>query len=167
MGIIAYYFVGVAPLKKWTASLILLPISLYYLLTRGNYTLIDNADLVIHEAGHFFFIFFGNFIYALGGTLMQIIFPLFLAFYFWQNDYRTGFQIMIAWLGQNWINISVYVADAQVRQLRLLGNGKHDWFYLLGELGIREYCVEIGWIFMGFSTITFLIALSIPLFYEQ
>jgi hypothetical protein len=36
------------------------PIALYWVLNRGEYGLIDNADLVIHEAGHFFFKFFGN-----------------------------------------------------------------------------------------------------------
>ena len=40
---------------------------------QGKYTWIDNADLVIHEAGHIFFMFFGKFIHFAGGTLMQII----------------------------------------------------------------------------------------------
>ena len=61
--------------KKWIPSIIILPIALYWVLNRGEYGMIDNADLVIHEAGHFFFRFFGSYIYTLGGTLMQIILP--------------------------------------------------------------------------------------------
>ena len=72
---------------------------------------IDNGDLVIHEAGHFFFMFFGKFIYTLGGTLMQIILPSIIAWYFLRNYYKTGVQISLLWLGQNLINISAYAAD--------------------------------------------------------
>jgi hypothetical protein len=80
-------------LKKWVPSVILLPITIYLVLNRGNYGLIDNADLVIHEAGHLFFMFFGKFIYTAGGTLMQIIIPSLIIFYFFRNMYRLGVQI--------------------------------------------------------------------------
>ena len=62
-------------IMRWIPSIIILPIAVYYCLNRGNYGLLDNVDLVIHEAGHIFFSIFGKFIYTLGGTLMQIILP--------------------------------------------------------------------------------------------
>ena len=40
--------------KRWIPSVILLPIAVYWCINRGNYGMIDNADLVIHEAGHIF-----------------------------------------------------------------------------------------------------------------
>jgi hypothetical protein len=43
--------------KKWIPSIIIFPIALYWVLNRGEYGFIDNADLVIHEAGHLFLSF--------------------------------------------------------------------------------------------------------------
>ena len=93
--------------KRWIPSIIILPIAVYWFFNRGNYGLIDNVDLVIHEAGHVFFILFGKFIYTLGGSLMQIIIPSIIAGFFFRNNYRTGVQVALLWLGQNFINISV------------------------------------------------------------
>jgi len=56
--------------KRWVPSLIILSTALYLCFNRGNYGLIDNVDLVIHEAGHVFFILFGKFIYTIGGSSM-------------------------------------------------------------------------------------------------
>ncbi|MCW8961731.1 MAG: hypothetical protein OQK29_09215, partial [Ignavibacteriaceae bacterium] len=131
----------------------------------GEFGLLDNADLVIHEAGHFFFSFFGKFIYTLGGTLMQIILPSIIASFFFRNNYRTGVQFALLWLGQNLINISVYAADARARKLPLLGGNKvyHDWHYLLGEIGILEYDHIVGHIFVGIAITIFAVAILMPL----
>lgn len=152
-------------IKKWIPSIIILPIALYWVLNRGQYGLIDNADLVIHEAGHLFFKFFGQFIYTLGGTLMQIILPSIIFYYFFRNDYRTGMQFSLLWLGQNFINISVYAADAQAKQLPLLGGNKvyHDWDYLLQEIGMLQFDTEVGYFFFGIAILLFLITLIMPL----
>lgn len=151
--------------KRWIPSIIILPISVYWILNRGEYGLLDNVDLVIHEAGHLFFKFFGRFIYTLGGTLMQIILPTLIAWYFFRNHYRTGVQFSLLWLGQNFINISVYAADAQVRKLPLLGSNKvyHDWHYMLGELGILQYDYLVGYFFFGTAILIFIITVLMPL----
>jgi hypothetical protein len=83
------------PLLKWIPSLIILPIAIYFTLTRGHYGLIDNVDLVIHQAGHFFFALFGQYIYTLGGTLMQIIIPSIIGFYFLRYYYKPGMQFSL------------------------------------------------------------------------
>jgi hypothetical protein len=151
--------------KKWVPSIIILPIALIWSLNRGKFGLIDNVDLVIHEAGHFFFSFFGKFIYTLGGTLMQIILPSIIAGFFLRNNYRTGVQFSLLWLGQNFINISVYAADARARRLPLLGGDKvyHDWHYLLGELGILQHDQMVGLIFFGIAIMIFSISVLMPL----
>ncbi len=154
------------PLKKWYLSFLLTPLSLYFIFTRGQYTLLDNIDLIIHEAGHFFFMFFGDFIQMAGGTLMQIIFPLFLVWYFFRNGYRTGVQIFIFWLGQNLINISVYAADANKMKLKLIG-GRHDWLYLLNKLSLRQDADAVGYVFFTLAIIVFTISLLLPLRYEK
>jgi len=156
---------GLYHFKKWLTSLIILPIIIYLILNRGNYIFIDNADLIIHEAGHFFFRFFGKFIYTAGGTLMQIILPSLIAWYFFRNLYRTGVQISLLWLGQNFINISVYAADAQTRKLHLLGGSKvyHDWHFMLSELNLLNYDFAVGYFFFGTAIIIFIVALLMPL----
>lgn len=163
----AVYYAGFRPLKKWILSLVLLPLAVYFIWTRGQYTLLDHADLFIHEAGHFFFSFFGNFIRMAGGTLMQILFPLFLAGYFLWSGYRTAVQIFVFWLGQNLINISVYAADARVRKLRLLGGGKHDWFYMLRRLGMLDEADVVGNLFFSLAITVFVLALVLPLLMED
>jgi hypothetical protein len=156
-------------IKKWVPAIILLPVSIYLLLNRGNYSWIDNADLVIHEAGHFFFMFFGKFLYTAGGTLMQIILPSIIGWYFFRNNYRTGVQFSAFWLGQNFINISVYAADARARKLPLLGGNKvyHDWHYMLGKLNLLNFDTEIGYIFFGIAIIIFIITLLLPLIIQD
>ncbi|MBZ0200477.1 MAG: hypothetical protein K8H86_11460 [Ignavibacteriaceae bacterium] len=156
-------------IKRWLVSLIILPIIFYLLKNRGEYGLIDNFDLVIHEAGHFFFSFFGNFIYTLGGTLMQMLIPMLFIWYFWKNYYRTGVQFSLLFLGQNLINISVYAADAQARKLPLLGGNKvyHDWHYILNEIGILQHDAVVGYVFVGLAIVIFIIALLMPLIIQD
>ena len=151
--------------KKWLPSIIILPIAVYLVLNRGNYTWIDNADLVIHEAGHVFFMFFGRFVHSAGGTLMQILLPLIIAWYFFRNSYRFEVQVSLLWLGQNFINISVYAADARARILPLLGGNKvgHDWHYMLGELNILEYDQTVGYIFLSCAILIFITSILMPL----
>jgi len=151
--------------KRWIPSIIILPIVVYWCFNRGNYGLIDNADLVIHEAGHVFFILFGKFIYTIGGSLMQIIIPSIIAGFFFRNNYRTGVQVSLLWLGQNIINISVYAADARAQKLPLLGGNRvyHDWYYLLNTLGLLKFDMEIGYLFFGAAVLIFIVALLMPL----
>jgi hypothetical protein len=153
------------PIKRWIPSLIILPLALYFTFTRGQYGIIDNADLVIHEAGHFVFSFFGKYIYTLGGALMQILLPTCILWYFLSNYYRTGMQFTLLWLGQNFVNISVYAADARAQVLPLLGGNSvyHDWHYLLGEINMLEYDQEAGYIIFGIGILVFLTALFLPL----
>ncbi len=156
-------------LKKWAVSIILLPVCIYLILNRGHYGLIDNADLVIHEAGHAFFSFFGRFIYTAGGTLMQIILPSIIAWYFFRNSYKTGVQFSLLWLGQNLINISVYAADARARKLPLLGGNHvyHDWHYMLGQLNLLNYDTEVGYLFVGLAVLIFIASLLMPIIIRE
>jgi len=147
----------------------MLPIMIWLIMNRGQYSWIDNADLVIHEAGHFFFTLFGKFIYTLGGSLMQILLPSLITWYFWRNSCRTGAQFGLLWLGQNLINISIYASDAQAQSLPLLGGNKvyHDWTYLLGTTNLLQYDAVVGYMFFGAAIIIFLITALLPLIFEE
>lgn len=151
-------------ITKWIPSILILPAAVYYVLNRGEFSFMDNADLVIHEGGHFFFIVFGKFIYTAGGTIMQIALPSLIIWYFYRNSYRTGMQFVMLWLGQNLVNISVYSADAQARRLPLLGGNRvyHDWAYMLNTLGILEYDQIVGYIFFSFAILIFILSIFLP-----
>ena len=84
--------------KEWVGSICFLPICIYFLDTHGQYTLLDSADLIIHEAGHFFFAPFGKFIMFAGGTIMQILVPCILIVHFYMHGYRLGVQVFLFWL---------------------------------------------------------------------
>jgi hypothetical protein len=153
-------------LKEWASTALLFPLCAYFVYKRGEYTLLDSADLIIHEAGHFFFRWFGEFMHAAGGTLMQLILPSLLAAHFFRHDYRFGTQVSLFWLGHNLINISVYASDARARALPLLGgdNVSHDWHFMLGRLGLLQHDIAIGHGFFLLAIIIFLILLILPRF---
>jgi hypothetical protein len=110
----------------------------------GRYHVVDSVDLWIHEAGHVFFGFFGGFITALGGTLLQLIVPLTFMGYFLRQRERHAASVMLWWVAENLWNISVYVKDARAQELPLIGGGGHDWAYILSELGLLRSDLAIG-----------------------
>jgi hypothetical protein len=150
--------------RDWTASAVLAPIAVYFLATRGDYTFLDAADLVIHEAGHFFARPFGRFMTYAGGTLMQLALPSLLVWSFFRNDYRLGTQVSLFWLAHNCINISVYAADARLRRLPLLGGDRseHDWWNMLGMAGLLAYDQVFGWLFFALAIVLFGLMLMAP-----
>ncbi|RMF58684.1 MAG: hypothetical protein D6746_09350 [Bacteroidetes bacterium] len=153
--------------RPWVGTLLLAPVSLYFLLSYGTYTFMDAVDLVFHEAGHVFFAPFGPFIRIAGGTIMQLLVPLLLACHFVRQHERLGAQVMLVWLGQSLLNVSVYAADAQVQRLPLLGGDRalHDWAYLLDTVGLLPHSQVIGSCLFALGLLVFSLALVLPRFY--
>ena len=154
---------------SWVPSVIIIPVAIYFLSNYGSYTLIDNFDLIIHEAGHAIFSFFGETIYILGGTLMQIIVPSLLIAYGLLSMKRTIFQVTVCLLAQNLINISVYAGDAMTQKIRLFGppGVKHDWHGILLKYNMLDYTDDISMFFLVMAGIMFLIAILSPLFIKE
>ena len=100
--------------------------------------LIDSVDLPIHETGHLVFAAFGEVIQFAGGTLFQLIVPAVFTGYFVKRGDRHAAFTCLWWVGQNFWNISVYVADARSELLPLVGGGEHDWAFLLGRFGLLK-----------------------------
>ena len=104
----------------------------------------DLVDLPFHEAGHVFLSPFGSTLHILGGTLGQLAVPSLLVWYFLSRR-RDPFAAAAClwWVGQNLVNVSVYMADARDLALPLVGGGEHDWnelffrFGLLAEPSVR------------------------------
>lgn len=103
-----------------------------------QFRLLDSVNLAIHETGHLVFAPFGEFVGFLGGTLLQLLFPLLFVGYFARQGDRFAAFVVTWWVAQNLWNVSVYVADARAMSLPLVGGGVHDWAYLLGSLGMLE-----------------------------
>lgn len=159
------YGVQFEKLKPWISSIILLPLIYYLIKNDGRILLVDYINLLIHEGGHGIFKFFGKFIYALGGTLAQILIPGMLVVFYLIKRNKIPAQISLIWLGQNLINISVYAADARAQMLPLLGGKKvyHDWNYLLRETGLLNYDQEVGLFFYAFAISAFIFSIALPL----
>jgi hypothetical protein len=100
---------------------------------------LHNVDLVFHEAGHFIFRPFGDFMTVLGGSLGQLLVPLVVALaFFVKNRDNFGAAVGVWWLGQSFVDLSPYVYDASRLVLPLLGGGTgadrpgfHDWHNIL------------------------------------
>jgi hypothetical protein len=95
--------------------------------------ILDTINLFIHEAGHFFLRPFGMFIYILGGSLVQCTLPFALLLVTWRQNV-TQLVYPGFWLGENLVNVSMYIKDAPYKQLHLLARGLiHDWNWLLAD----------------------------------
>lgn len=150
------------PWSSWAGSLLLFPLCVYVCLHMGTYTFFDDVSLVVHTLGAFAFSVFGPFMKAAGGTLFQILLPVLLVRFFYRHSYGLGTQVFLFWLGQNLINISVYVQGVQVHRLPHLADATHDWHYMLSALGIPEYDVVIASAFFVGGVLCFVGVVLLP-----
>lgn len=150
-------------IRQYWFSYLLSIVAIYFLINKGTYTFLDFLDLLIHEPGHFFFGIFGEFMQFLGGTLMQILLPLIMAIIFFIRTQKYWTQIFLFWLGHNFINISVYVEDANKMKLNIIG-GAHDWNWILNKINMIEYAEEISLFFVFLALCSFLVMFFVPYF---
>lgn len=109
--------------------------------------IIDDLNLIFHEAGHTIFSLFGETIHFLSGSLMQVAIPCVLAISFFRKRSYIAFCIMTWWAGESMMGVARYVADARLQQLELIG-GEHDFAVLFAmHPKLFPYDVFIGsWI---------------------
>ncbi|MDE3058602.1 MAG: hypothetical protein KGJ59_11670, partial [Bacteroidota bacterium] len=114
--------------------------------------LIHIFTLYIHEAGHFFFSFFGRTIYFLGGSIMQVLVP-FVWFIVALRQHSRLSSVALFFTGESLVDASIYVRDAKLRVLPLLGGHgtKHDWATVLGEAGKLDWAEPLGELFFYFG----------------
>jgi hypothetical protein len=132
--------------RRWRIGLtvILAAYGAQILRTPGIYRWLDSLDLAIHEAGHLVFAVGGEFLGLFGGTLAQLLIPVAFLAALWRQGDRHGATVPLWWLGQNCTNIAIYIKDARVQELPLVGGGEHDWFLLLDQFGMLESELAIG-----------------------
>lgn len=129
--------------------------------TPGEFRLLDNVDLAIHETGHLVFAPFGEWMAMFGGTLFQLLVPLaFVANFFWRGEW-FGAAACLWWTGQNCFNIARYIADARAQELPLVGGGEHDWYYLLSASGDLPRDMEIARTVHDVGGLVILVAIAV------
>ena len=120
-----------------------------------GFWLLHNVDLIIHEAGHPLFSWFGYITGILGGSLLQVLVPFLLGLHFWRQRETTAVAFCSFWLFENFPCIGRYMADARTISLPLLGPGDHDWEILFSRWNllihdrtIGNAMTNIGWLGM-------------------
>jgi hypothetical protein len=108
----------------------------YMVIKRSGWCFLDYVNLPFHEFGHILFTPFGNTMHFMGGTLGQLMWPFVLLFYFLYRKEYLSSSFCLFWFGENFLNISKYMADARDLRLPLVGGGIHDWNYLFYKWGI-------------------------------
>jgi hypothetical protein len=116
---------------------------------------LDGLNLIIHEGGHFLFVWFGETLELYGGTLLQLAVPLVLVLACARRGEAPGVALAGVWFFQNFLNVARYMADARVQLLPLVGGGGHDWFAILARWHLLAYDTRLaavlrtaGWIGM-------------------
>jgi hypothetical protein len=100
---------------------------------------LDSANLAFHEAGHPLFSLLSDRLTVYGGTLAQLMFPLLVLVSFYRQRATGSCAFAVLWLGENLFNIAVYMADARVQLLPLVGNGEHDWAEIFSRWGVLQW----------------------------
>jgi hypothetical protein len=125
-----------------TAWLVFYSLFLLHALTDDDgFLVIDHVNLIVHEAGHLLFGWFGRTLGLWGGTLMELLAPAALAVYFALHRQTSAVAFTAFFFFENLLYISVYMADARAQNLPLVTVGDpemggHDWFLIFAQLGL-------------------------------
>jgi hypothetical protein len=108
--------------------------------------ILHGANLIFHEAGHMIFMIFGQFMHVLGGSLTQILIPAGITAHFIYHRQRFSAAVTLAWMAENFWDVSIYIKDAQLRELPLIVDNidAHDWHNLLTWMGMLSLDRVIG-----------------------
>jgi hypothetical protein len=151
------------PVSRWAAAgwLAFYVVFMGYAFGKhGEFFFIDSANLVVHEAGHLLFGWFGAALGIWGGTLLQWLVPLLLAAYFFYQRQTAAFAFCMFFFFENWLYTATYMADARALALPLVTVGdpefaEHDWNTIFSGLGLLAYDTKIaaavrfgGWVGM-------------------
>lgn len=125
-------------------GLVLMGVYAAWLVLLYRYHFIDNINLLIHEAGHLVSAPFGEVLGMLGGTILQLGFPLAFVAYFWRRAQRFEAAVCGLWSAESLMYTAEYMSDANARVLPLVGGHLHDWRWLFERQGVLDAAEEIG-----------------------
>jgi len=116
---------------------------------KDRFLIIDYVFLPIHEGGHLLFGWLGQTIGVMGGTILQLFVPMAVTAHFVSQRHLTGTAFAAFFFFENFLNISVYMADARRHELQYVTVGdaataEHDWTYLFIKFGVLEHDTGIA-----------------------
>ena len=122
---------------------------LYALLDHSGFLFIDNANLIVHEAGHLLFSYLGETLMILGGTIFELFVPFALAVYFAWRRQPPATAFCAFFFFENFLYIATYMADARAQELPLVTVGdsdyvEHDWFHIFSSVGLLQHDTQIA-----------------------
>ena len=131
----------------------------------GWIPILSSFDLGVHEFGHLLTLWAPALLCSFAGSFLQVTAPLLLGAYFWWRRDQLAVVLMVAWAAENLHNVSVYVADAQVMVLPLLGDdgsgAGHDWHNILLALDALAATDRIALVVRTCSVVLFVVALGL------
>jgi len=120
-----------------------------------GFLFLDNANLMIHEAGHALFAWAGDTTQILGGTIAQLLVPLGCVLLFVRRGDTAAVAATACWGFENLLYVATYMADARRSALPLVGSDESDWTILFTQWGvlhqdtaIAAWTRSLGWIGM-------------------
>jgi hypothetical protein len=135
-----------------------------YLRDPAHSSIFDGLNLVVHEAGHMFFFWFGEFLGMAGGTIFELAIPILVGIAFFRQKDFFGIAVVLFWLGTALFHVGIYAADARSQLLGLVSMGAgepvHDWHYLLSRLGLLEQDRLLGNLLRILGTLSMATALA-------
>ncbi len=135
----------------------------------GYLTIVDDINLVIHEAGHPIFRVFGEWPGWWGGTWMELLVPAVICGVFIWQRHALSAAFAGIWFFENFHYIAYYMADARTQALPLAGGGEHDWAALLEHYGkLEQDTVIAGRVnAIGYAGIVICLALAVFVWLRQ
>jgi hypothetical protein len=119
--------------------------------------LLDNANLVFHEAGHVVLGLVSNRLAVYGGTLGQLVFPVAVTLTFWRRREPAACALGAFWFCESCLNIATYMGDARALQLPLIGGldpeVAHDWREILGRFGLLAWDQRLAGVLRFFTVL--------------
>lgn len=116
--------------------------------SKPEYRFTHNVHLLMHEPGHLLLLPFGQFVSVAGGTLFQLIIPVAFVVYFYRRGDLYAAFIVLFWLGDSLLDVSVYAADAIAMDIPPAFGDEdimiHDWNYMLTRLGMLNAAPQIA-----------------------
>ncbi len=111
-------------------------------------------NLVLHEAGHLVFGWFGSrWLAAAGGTLFHLICVVAVGVAFWRQRDPFAVAVTIWWLGTVFVGAGHYAADARRQLLPLVtvgdGPAGHDWYTMLEPIGLLAWDQQVAGLLRG------------------
>ena len=113
----------------------------------GFISIIDDANVLFHEIGHFVFHLFGHTVGLYGGTLGQLLPPIISVVIFWRQKSLVSVSVALLWLFENFFDIAAYMETARSEGpivFGVLGWGQHDWWRIFSHWGVLRYDTTIA-----------------------